>query len=181
MVPLTELTDNTPILFSLLLRDVMGCKQYCSEASGHGGCIIWQHRHQGESLVFLKSSPGTKQMWGCSFMSDEVCNNRRVYITVSKFMVLRGLDKEREQGSGCQSHPSDTMGKQSLFQSLFNKYSRKNVFSDLYSKVINTLVFPSGSDCLCVFPEICRLNTIFILYLFLLICFFQPIKMIIYQ
>lgn len=141
--------NNTPIVPSPLLRDVMGCKQHCTEASGHGGCIIWQDRHHGESLVFLKSSPGTKQMWGCSSMSGDVCNKRRFYNTASKFIVLVDLDKEREQGSGCQSHPSDTMGRQSIFQRLYNKYSRKNIFSDFYSKVIVTLVFPSSADCPC--------------------------------
>eukprot|EP00066_Takifugu_rubripes_P027058 XP_011616324.1 PREDICTED: nuclear receptor coactivator 7-like isoform X2 [Takifugu rubripes] len=75
-----------------------------------------------------------KQMWGCGSMSGEVCDNRQFYSTASKFIVLVDLDKEREQGTGCQSHPSDTMGKQSIFQSLYNKYSRKNIFSDFYSK-----------------------------------------------
>lgn len=106
---------NTPIVPSPLLRDVMGCKQHCNEASGHGGCIIWQDRHHGESLVFLKYSPGTKQMWGCSSMSGEVCNNRRFYSTTSKFIVVVDLDKEREQGSGCQSHPSVHHGQAEYF------------------------------------------------------------------
>lgn len=144
---LKSMQHNTPIVPSPLLRDIMGCKQHCNKASGHGGCIIWQDRHRGESLVFLKSSPGTKQMWGCSCRVRYVITG--VYNIASKFIVLVDLDKEREQGSGCQSHPSDTMGKQSIFQSLYYKYSRKNIFSDFYAKVILTLVFPSSADCLC--------------------------------
>lgn len=102
-----------------------------------------------------------KQMWGCSSMSGEVCDKRRFYNTASKFIVLADLDKEREQGSGCQNHPSDTMGKQSIFQSLYNKYSRKNIFSDFYSKVIITLVFPSSADCFCA---------LWLIYLFSFAC-----------
>lgn len=66
-------------------------------------------------------------------------------------MVFRDLDKEREQGSGCQSHGRNAMGKQSLFQSLYNKYNRKNIYSNFSAKVIITWIFPFSIDCLVVF------------------------------
>lgn len=46
------------------------------------------------------------------------------------------------------------MGKQSLFQSLYNKYNRKNIYFDFYSKVIITWIFLSSFDCLLVFSLI---------------------------
>lgn len=66
-------------------------------------------------------------------------------------MVFRDLDKDREQGSGCQSHPRNAMGKQSLFQSLYNKYNRKNIYSNFNAKVIITWTFPFSFDSLLVF------------------------------
>lgn len=40
----------------------------------------------------------------------------------------------------------NAMGKQGLFQSLYTKYSRRNVYSDVYSKVFASWVSASAAD-----------------------------------
>lgn len=43
---------------------------------------------------------------------------------------------------------TNAMRKQSLFQSLYNKYSRRNAYSDVYSKVFVSWVFGYASELL---------------------------------
>lgn len=64
---------------------------------------------------------------------------------VSQFMVLKSLIKS-VQGSELSELFTDTMGK--LFQSLYNKYSRRNEYSDVYSKVFLSWGFDCGADLL---------------------------------
>lgn len=88
-------------------------------------------------------------------MLEKALRGRRL---VSHFMVLKECDKERPRFR--VSEPSwSTMGKQSLFQSLYNKYGRRNVYSGVYSKVFLTwvsevLIFLSACESLRIIMDL---------------------------
>lgn len=70
----------------------------------------------------------------------------RCWELVLQFMVLKEFDKVFKVQRCVSELFSNTMG--SLFQSLYNKYSRRNAYSDIYSKVFSRWVLDFAAKLL---------------------------------